>query len=112
MQIGIVETGRPMEPLRGRHGSYPEMFARLLGAEDPSLTFRTYAVLDGELPTDPRECDGWLVTGSAHGVYEDHEWLPPLEAFCRACAQAGRQERQGYCLARPRRSTRWPRRGG
>ena len=45
---------------------------------------------DGELPTDPRECDGWLVTGSAHGVYEDHEWLPPLEAFCRACAQAGR----------------------
>lgn len=90
MRIGIIETGRPMEPLLSRYGDYPAAFTRLLGGADPSLSYQTYAVLDGDLPTDPLACDGWLITGSAHGVYEDHDWIPPLEAFTRDTAEKGR----------------------
>jgi len=27
--------------------------------------------------------DAWLITGSRHGAYEDHEWIPPLEDLIR-----------------------------
>lgn len=90
MHIGLIETGRPMSPLKETHGDYPGMFARLLGHAAPEFSFRTFAVLDGELPRDPLGCDGWVITGSAHGVYEGHAWLSPLEAFCRACEGADR----------------------
>jgi GMP synthase (glutamine-hydrolysing) len=29
------------------------------------------------------DADGWLITGSRFGVYEDHRWIPPLEDFLR-----------------------------
>jgi GMP synthase-like glutamine amidotransferase len=40
-------------------------------------------VVDGEFPKDVHAADGWLITGSRHGVYEDHPWIPPLEQFIR-----------------------------
>ena len=27
-------------------------------------------------PKNHLECDGWIVTGSPHGVYEEHSWIP------------------------------------
>ena len=82
MLIGILETGRPHEALRG-HGSYPEMFEKLLGSQDKTFRFRTYSALDGEVPSDPRECDAWLITGSRHGAYERLPWMLRLEALLR-----------------------------
>lgn len=97
MKIGIVETGRPMDSLKQRHGDYPSMFERLLGEADPAFTFQAVAVLDGELPDDVAECDGWVITGSPHGVYEDHNWVQPLEEFCRQC-EAQAQPLIGVCF--------------
>lgn len=97
MKIGIIETGRPVGDLLDKHGSYPTMFGTLLGGADPGLEFRTYAVLDGVLPTDPADCDAWLMTGSAHGVYEDHGWIKPLEDFSRRAADKGRRQ-VGICF--------------
>jgi GMP synthase-like glutamine amidotransferase len=67
-------------------GDYPEMFARLLGGND--FTFRTWRVLDMEFPDSVRDADGWLITGSRHGAYEDHPFIPPLEEFIRAAFAA------------------------
>ena len=97
MKIGIIETGRPVGDLLEKHGDYPTMFGQLLRGADPDLEFRTYAVLDGELLTDPVECDAWLMTGSAHGVYEDHDWIAPLEDFSRRAAEQGRKQ-VGICF--------------
>lgn len=36
-----------------------------------------------EFPKDVHECDGWLITGSRHGAYEDHPFIRPLEDFIR-----------------------------
>ncbi len=90
MKIGILQTGKVIDTLAARYGEYPDMFAELLGAADPTLTFRTYAAVDGEIPASPAECDAWLITGSRHGVYDDLPWIEPLKAFLRAARTAGR----------------------
>ena len=90
MKIGIIETGRPSPELGERHGSYPDMFKQLLSAANPEFEFQTIAIIDGELPKSVAACDGWLITGSAHGVYEEHAWIAPLEAFSRQCEAVAR----------------------
>jgi GMP synthase-like glutamine amidotransferase len=42
-------------------------------------------------------CDGWLITGSRHGVYENHPFIPRLEEFIRA-AMAGGVPMVGICF--------------
>lgn len=58
------------------------MFEHLLGREE--FEFQTWAVLDNKLPESATQVDGWLITGSRHGVYEDHRWIPPLEKLIQA----------------------------
>lgn len=81
MLIGILQTGLAPDVLAPTMGDYPAMFARLLDGN--GFTFRTYRVVEGEFPAAVTECDGWLITGSRHGVYEDHPWIAPLEQFIR-----------------------------
>ncbi|GIL02438.1 MAG: glutamine amidotransferase [Alphaproteobacteria bacterium] len=87
MKIGILETGHVPEELTGRHGTYPDMFARLLSGH--GFDFTTWPVVDGVFPPDIRACDGWLITGSRHGAYEPHPWIPPLEDFIRRAYAEG-----------------------
>ncbi|MFN7050923.1 MAG: type 1 glutamine amidotransferase [Gemmobacter sp.] len=87
MLIGILQTGQAPDALAAQSGDYPDMFRRLLAEQ--GLSFRTYRVLDLEFPASVSECDGWLITGSRFGAYEDHAFIPPLEDFIRqAFAQA------------------------
>jgi len=82
MHIGILQTGVSPDQLIGDKGDYPDLFVRLLAGR--GLTFTIWRVLDGEFPTDAHAAEGWLITGSKFGAYEDHAWIPPLEAFIRA----------------------------
>ncbi|MEI4485705.1 type 1 glutamine amidotransferase [Frigidibacter sp. MR17.14] len=86
MLIGILQTGQLPEALRPSLGDYPEMFAALLAHQD--LEFRTYHVEGMVFPADVRDCEGWIITGSRHGAYEDHPFIPPLEAFIRKAYEA------------------------
>lgn len=86
MLIGILQTGQAPEALRDKAGDYPDMFARLLA--DHGLSFRTYHVEAMDFPADVHACDGWLITGSRHGAYEDHPFIPRLEDFIRAAVAA------------------------
>ena len=86
MKIGILQTGEAPEALRDL-GDYPDLFVRLLQGHD--FDFAIYPVLHGQFPASVHDCDGWLITGSRHGAYEDHAWIPPLEDFIRASYAAG-----------------------
>lgn len=89
MKIGILETGLLNEKVAARFDPYPVMFAALLDKADlldkfdGALTYRTYSVINGEMPTSIDDCDGWLITGSRHGAYEKLDWMLSLESFIR-----------------------------
>jgi len=85
MKIGILETGPVVSHLKPEHGSYPDMFAKMLSSVDPSFQFSSWTVFENQMPKDPAQMDGWIITGSKFGAYEDHKWIPPLEAFLRDC---------------------------
>lgn len=95
MKIGILQTGLAPDTLKENLGDYPDMFARLLAGH--GFDFVTFRVVEGEFPPSVHACDGWLITGSKHGAYEDHPWIPPLETFIRD-AYAARVPLVGICF--------------
>ena len=95
MLIGILQTGEAPEVLSTSMGDYPDMFADLLAGR--GLTFRTWRVEKMDFPASVHDCDGWLVTGSRHGAYEDHPFIAPLERFLRD-AMAARVPIVGICF--------------
>ena len=81
MKIGILQTGHSPDELRPVMGDYSNLFERLLANQ--GFKFETFSVVDGVFPDAPDQCDGWLITGSKHGTYEDHPWIAPLETLIR-----------------------------
>ena len=78
MKIGILLVGRASEDLVNEYGTYADMLIALIDTEEQVFEFKTFNILDDEFPKDHLECDGWIVTGSPHGVYEDHSWIPTV----------------------------------
>ncbi len=81
MKIGILQTGMAPVELASSHGEYPEMFEQFLAGH--GFEFQSYNILKHDFPKSINESDGWLITGSRHGVYEDLDWIAPLEEFVR-----------------------------
>ena len=86
MKIGILQTGDAPEGLE-HLGQYPDMFETLLAGH--GFDFARYRVLGMDFPGSVHDCDGWLITGSKHGAYEDHPFIAPLEQFIRDAFAAG-----------------------
>ena len=78
MKIGILLVGRASEDLVDEYGTYAEMLISLINTDEQVFEFKTFNILDDEFPKDHLECDGWIVTGSPHGVYEKHSWIPTV----------------------------------
>jgi GMP synthase-like glutamine amidotransferase len=89
LKITIIETGVVSPKTRAQHGSFPQMFERLIGEADASATFATVRLMEGEALPDPENLDAILLTGSPAGVYDDLDWIAPLERFVRAAYGAG-----------------------
>ncbi|MGB7243044.1 MAG: type 1 glutamine amidotransferase [Sulfitobacter sp.] len=94
MKIGILITGHPPDELRTA-GDYDKYFERLLDGH--AFTYQAWRVVDGEFPSDVKDADGWLITGSKHGAYESHDWIAPLEQFIRD-AYAAKRPMIGICF--------------
>ena len=95
MKIGILQTGQCPDALRAQMGDYPAMFEKLLDGH--GFTFQTWLVEEMHFPESLADADGWLITGSRHGVYEDHPFIAPLEALVRDALDA-RQPVVGICF--------------
>jgi GMP synthase-like glutamine amidotransferase len=95
MQIGILQTGQAPDALKGDLGDYPDMFERLLSGH--GFTFQTWHVEGMAFPASVHDADGWLITGSRHGAYEDHPFIKPLETFIRD-AYAAHVPMVGICF--------------
>ncbi|MFK7890103.1 MAG: type 1 glutamine amidotransferase [Granulosicoccus sp.] len=85
--LGILQAGRSPEEVREHYPDYNQLFIDLLGEQ--SFDYRTWAVLDNVFPDSADDADAWLITGSRHGAYEPHSWIPPLEQLIRDIYERG-----------------------
>jgi GMP synthase (glutamine-hydrolysing) len=76
-RIGLLECDHVDDRYRSIGGDYVDMFERLL----PTVDLVPYDVVGGVFPAAPDECDGWVVTGSRHSVYEELDWIVRLRAL-------------------------------
>lgn len=95
MKIGVLQTGHLPDDMIPQYGDYDDIFKALLA--DPAWEIDAYAVVDNEFPESAEEADAWLITGSRHGAYEDHDWIEPLEDLVRDI-HARKQPLIGICF--------------
>ncbi|MEM7733891.1 MAG: type 1 glutamine amidotransferase [Pseudomonadota bacterium] len=88
MLIGILVTGHALDELIETRGDYDKIYGDLLSQH--GFETKAWFVVDEDHPQSPSDADGWIITGSKHGAYEDHPWIPPLEEFIRAVYADGR----------------------
>lgn len=88
MKIGILQTGHSPDALIKTTGDYADLFVKLLAGQ--GFEFKVFSVVDMEFPQGATDCDGWLITGSKHGSYEDHAFIAPLEQLIRDIYAADR----------------------
>lgn len=80
-RVGLLECDHVDDRFRDIAGDYADMFAALL----PHVDLVGYDAVNGVLPKEPEECDGWLLTGSRFSAYDDEPWIAALSAFVRGC---------------------------
>ncbi|WP_439155053.1 type 1 glutamine amidotransferase [Yoonia sp.] len=78
MKIGILQTGHAPDELRSS-GDISDHFEKMLSGQ--GFDFVTYSVVDMAFPLSATDCDGWIITGSKHGAYEDLPFIAPLMAL-------------------------------
>ena len=89
MRIGILLVGRASEDLVNQYGTYADMLVALINSEEKIFEFKTFNILDDEFPDDHLECDGWIITGSPHGVYEELPWMKTISQLINDIYDAG-----------------------
>ena len=85
MKIAILQTGHNNPALPSYLRAYPQMFIDLMDAQQTQdeVSLTNYAVVDGDFPRAVDDYDGYIITGSRHGVYEDLPFIKPLMSFIR-----------------------------
>ena len=89
MKLTIMHCGQVPEPLRDSFAPYPEMYRKMFESAGAGFDYATVRTFANEAPPDPERLDAVLITGSSAGVYEQHDWLPPLRDFIRRAYAAG-----------------------
>lgn len=95
MLIGILQCGAFPTADGFPDRTYDELYATLLAGR--GLSFRSWKVFEMEFPSNVHEAEGWLITGSRHGAYEDLPFIAPLENFIRK-AERVRTPMVGICF--------------
>ncbi len=90
MKIGILQCDDVQTQLQPEFGNYPQMFQQLMDQVRDDLSYETYDVRLGEYPASLDDCDGYITTGSRHGVNDGLAWLDELESFVRRLYEAGK----------------------
>jgi GMP synthase-like glutamine amidotransferase len=95
--LGILKADSVNPDLQVTHGDYTDMFQSIFRVADPTLTFNIYDVLASQYPDNIDECDGYLITGSRHSVYEPLPWIQRLGEFVVELHSA-RKKLLGICF--------------
>ncbi|MCV6587825.1 MAG: gamma-glutamyl-gamma-aminobutyrate hydrolase family protein [Marinobacterium sp.] len=89
MRLGILATGTSPDELHPQFGSYADMFVQLFEQAGESFAFEVFDVREDHFPDSALQCEGWIITGSRHGVYEQLPWMQRLMVLIKEIDQAG-----------------------
>lgn len=90
MRLGILQAGENSDKMPEGTPAYPTLFTSLFDRAGADFDITYVQVRFGEFPQSIDDYDAYLVTGSAAGVYDDLDWIAPLEDFIRAIYAAGK----------------------
>ncbi len=88
MKLGILKAGPVSPDLYSKFGDYSSSFEQLLGSD--LFDIQGWDIFESSFPESINQCDGWLISGSKYGVYDNLEWIPILEDFIRSCFAASK----------------------
>jgi len=79
-KIAILQAGVNNIALSPDQPDPPALFRALFAknCEHTSFDISVFPVIHGEFPQDISQFDGFVITGSASGVYEDDPWIAKL----------------------------------
>lgn len=81
VSIGLLLCDHLDPEVAAQVGDYTELFPAAFEPAGVELT--VFETTLGQFPDSPRECDGWIISGSRRSVYEDEGWIHDLEQFTR-----------------------------
>jgi GMP synthase-like glutamine amidotransferase len=91
MKIGILNCDY-VKPHRQEFGhAFADMFVDLFDEHCPELCCQTYHITDGHYPASPDECDGYLITGSHRGVYENEVWIQQARSYVQTLFEVNKK---------------------
>jgi len=97
VNIGILNVDTLKPEFVENFGDYPAMFTQRLHALDPTIETVAYNAQEGDYPTHIDAHDGYIITGSKLGVYDDLPWIEELMGFIRLL-HAKKKKLMGICF--------------
>ncbi len=98
-RIAILQTGVNNPKMSASYQDYPGMFRSLLGRVQttPIIELISFPIIEGSNLPDINKFDGFLITGSASGVYEKTNWMNDLFNFIRIVNKK-KKKIAGFCF--------------
>ena len=98
-RVAILQTGVNNPKLPAHYPDYPSMFRSLVGKAQimPLIELISFPVLEGPFFPEINKFDGFIITGSASGVYENKQWMKKLYNFIRD-VHIKRKKLAGFCF--------------
>lgn len=98
MKIGILNAINSLTSQVNWQGSPTEAYIRFLqSGGGGAFSYVGYDVAMGEFPETVDTCDGYVITGSPNGVYDEAPWIADLMQFIRDC-YAAEKKLVGICF--------------
>ncbi len=97
--MAILQTGVNNPQMSASYPDYPSMFRSLIGQAQitPMIELISFPILEGSSFPEIDKFDGFLITGSASGVYEKTSWMMSLFAYIRE-AHKKKKKIAGFCF--------------
>ena len=89
MRLAILDFCNP-DPVFDKRGSIAEQTLAWIAPELPEAVFTSIHIAGGAAFPDPEDFNGFILTGSEKGVYDETPWMAPLRAFLIDAREARR----------------------
>ena len=97
MNIAIFGLGEIPEEIHDKYPDYPKMIAEWLSPSMPEATFTGISPVSGDKLPWVDAYDGYIYSGSRHGVYDALDWIEPVKSFIQSVAKI-RKPQFGICF--------------